>query len=183
MFLKQPPTEGGVGGRLDGGETLARRSSSLSREHYGLVGLVASGTKESSSHPSGLFCSEENAHERSDRNFSDLSSSIRGSFQTFSRDKNLDKLGVEKKKKSLDANKSPGSPKSARAAVQLTSITAAFSQCFAVFVQFGPSAGIVQDLDRSPLLEPVNVRRCWCFTEDCQNTDRLKPPRFPGSTI
>lgn len=98
VFLKQPPTEGGVGGRLDGGETLARRSSSLSREHYGLVGLVASGTKESSSHPSGLFCSEENAHERSDRNFSDLSSSIRGSFQTFSRDKNLDKLGVGKKR-------------------------------------------------------------------------------------
>lgn len=87
------------------------------------------------------------------------------------------------KKKSLDANKSPGSPKSAQAAVKLTSITAAFSQCFAVFVQFGPGAGTVQDLDRSPLLEPVNVRRCWCFTEDCQNTDRLKPPRFPGSTI
>lgn len=97
VFLKQPPTERGVGGRLDGGETLARRSSYLSREHYGLVGLVASGTKESSSHPSGLFCSEENAHERSDRNFADLSSSITGGFQTFSRDKILTNSEWEKK--------------------------------------------------------------------------------------
>lgn len=65
---------------------------------------------------------------------------------------------------SLDANKSPGSLKSVRAAVQLTSSIAAFGQCFAVFVQFGPAAGTAQYLDSSPLLERVNVRRCWCFT-------------------
>lgn len=44
---------------------------------------------------------------------------------------------------SLDANKSPGSLKSVRAAMQLTSIIAAVSQWFAVFVQEEPSIWIV----------------------------------------
>jgi len=41
----------------------------LSGEHYGIVGLAANRTKESSSHPSGLVYTVEDVHKRWERNF------------------------------------------------------------------------------------------------------------------
>lgn len=86
--LNQPPTEHGVCGSLDGTESLASNPPYLRREHYGIVGLVANRTKQSSSHPSGLFYLEEDVHKGWERNFAELSS-VRGRIKTFSRDKIL----------------------------------------------------------------------------------------------